>query len=134
MPLKYNPLGSGSHETRKDFVPNPNKENNPNSKTLVILINSPASKPLKVYDGYDARSEIESSLFREAKQAWFIQRPSQNTRAAFRAHAYLTILTMTLTTAYQGWLDQRINWNRTARIPGLVNSGKKSKKKTATSL
>jgi hypothetical protein len=95
----YGPLGSGSHETCKDFVHNPinavvvlqdpYKENNPNSKTLVILTNSPTSKPLKVYDGYDVRSEIENSQFREAKQAWFIQRPSQNTKAAFRAHAYL---------------------------------------------
>jgi hypothetical protein len=86
----YGPLGSGSHENRKDFVANPINavvvlqdpyiENNPNSKTLVILTNSPASKPLKVYDGYDPRSEIENSLFREAKQAWFIQRPSQNTK------------------------------------------------------
>ena len=78
----YGPLGSGSHENRKDFVPNPinavvvlqdpYKENNPNSKTLVILTNSPASKPLKVYDGYDARSEIENSLT-TAYQVWMDQ-------------------------------------------------------------
>jgi hypothetical protein len=37
----------------------PYKENNPNSKTMIILTNSPVNKPLKVYDGYDARSEIE---------------------------------------------------------------------------
>lgn len=65
----YGSLGSGSHENRKDFVPNPinavvvlhdpYKENNPNSKTMIILTNSPVNKPLKVYDGYDARSEIE---------------------------------------------------------------------------
>ncbi|MFQ5455687.1 MAG: hypothetical protein ACE5EA_05700 [Nitrospirota bacterium] len=51
----------------------PYKENNPNVDTLVILTNGQVKKPLKVYDGYDARSEIENSLFREAKQSWFIQ-------------------------------------------------------------
>jgi len=44
-----------------------------NIKTLIILANGPVDKPLKVYDGYDARSEIENSMFREAKQAWYIQ-------------------------------------------------------------
>ena len=106
----YGPLGSGNHETRKNFVANPinavvvlqdpYKENNPNSKTMVILTNSPASKPLKVYDGYDPRSEIENSLFREAKQAWFIQRAPQNTKAAFRAHAYLSGRQTDLTRRY----------------------------------
>lgn len=113
----YGPLGSGSHENSKGFVPNPinavvvlddpYKKNNPESKTMVILTNGPVDKPLRVYDGYDARSEIENSMFREAKQAWFIQRPPRNTAAAFRAHAYLTVLTMALTTAYQEWMDQQ---------------------------
>ena len=61
----YGPLGSGSHENRKDFVANlinavvvldnPFMQNNPNVKTLVILTNGPVDKPLNVYDGYDAR-------------------------------------------------------------------------------
>jgi hypothetical protein len=69
----YGELGSGSHENRKDFVPNkinavvvlhnPYKENNPDSKTMVILTNDSVKKPLKVYDGYDNRSEIENSWF-----------------------------------------------------------------------
>lgn len=50
----------------------PFKANNPDSKTMVILTNSSVDKPLDVYERYDARSEIENSLFREAKQAWFI--------------------------------------------------------------
>jgi hypothetical protein len=39
---------------------------------MVILNNGSIDKPMKVYDGYDARSEIENRLFREAKQAWFL--------------------------------------------------------------
>jgi len=56
----------------------PFKGNNPDSKTMVILTNGLVDKPLDVYDRYDARSEIENGLFREAKQAWFIERPTIN--------------------------------------------------------
>ncbi len=113
----YGELGSGSHENRKDFIANPinavvvlddpYKRNNPNSDTLVILTNGPVNKPLKAYDGYDDRSEIENGLFREAKQAWFIERPARNTADAFRAHVYLTLVVMALTTAFQTWMDRQ---------------------------
>jgi len=110
----YGELGSGSHENRNDFQPNPinavvvlhdpYKENNPNIKTMVILTNGSVDKPLDVYDGYDARSEIENSLFRESKQSWHLKRPPVNTKAGFLIHAYLTILTMGLTTAFRDWM------------------------------
>jgi hypothetical protein len=113
----YSELGSGSHENRKDFKPNPinavvvlhdpYREKNPNIKTMVILTNGPVKKPLKVYDGYDARSEIENSLFRESKQGWFIKRPPENSKAGFLVHAYLTILTMALTRAFRDWMIQQ---------------------------
>ncbi|MBU0661785.1 transposase [Patescibacteria group bacterium] len=102
----YGELGSGSHENRKDFAANPinavvvvndpYKKSHPNSDTLVILTNGPVDKPFRVYDGYDARSEIENGLFREAKKGWFIERPARNTADAFRSHAYLTIVVMAL--------------------------------------
>ncbi|MBT9438326.1 MAG: transposase [Desulfobacterales bacterium] len=140
----YGPLGSGSHENRKDFVPNPinavvvlhdpYKENNPNSKTMIILTNSPVNKPLKVYDGYDARSEIENSLFREAKQAWFIQRPSQNTEAGFRVHVYLTLLTMALTTAFQCWMDQQDKLEKDGRDSGIRKFREKVKEENGNKL
>lgn len=113
----YGELGSGSHENRKDFEPNlinavvvlhdPYRENNPNIKTMVILTNGLIDKPLDVYDGYDARSEIENSLFRESKQGWFIKGPPENSKAGFRIHAYLTIMTMALTTAFRDWMVQQ---------------------------
>lgn len=113
----YGEKGSGSHENRNDFVANPinavvvlhdpYKENNPDSDTMVILTNRPVNKPLDTYDGYDARSEIENSVFREAKQAWFIERPAHNTKDSFCAHAYLTIITMALTAAFRTWMDQQ---------------------------
>ena len=113
----YGELGSGSHENRNDFVPNPinavvvlndpYKVNNPDSDTLVILTNGPVKKPLRPYNEYDARSEIENSMFREAEQSWFIQRPARNTANGFRAHTYLTIVTMALTTAFRTWMDSQ---------------------------
>ena len=89
----YGELGSGSHENKNNLKPNPinavvvlhdpYREKNPNVKTLVILTNGPIDKPLKVYDGYDARSEIENALFRELKQGWFIKRPPENSKEVF---------------------------------------------------
>ena len=112
----YGELGSGSHENRKDFVPNPLnavvvltdpfKVNNPQSDTMVILTNGDVKKnPMRTYNGYDERSEIENSMFREGKQSWFIERPAQNTESSFRAHVYLTIATIALTTAFRTWMD-----------------------------
>ncbi len=125
----YGPLGSGSHENKKNFVPNPInavivlddpfKKNNPNSDTMVILTNAPANEPLKVYDSYDARSEIENSLFREAKQAWSIERPAQKTKAGFKVHVYLTILLMGLTTAYRYWMDQQNKMENDGKETGI---------------
>lgn len=125
----YGELGSGSHENRKDFTPNPinavvvlddpYKLNNPGSDTLVILTNGAVKKPFKVYDGYDARSEIENTLFREAKQAWFIQRPARNNAAAFRSHIYLTLIVMALTTAFQTWMDQQDKLTQKGQETGI---------------
>ena len=125
----YSEKGSGSHENRNDFVANPInavvvlddpfKQNNPDSDTMVILTNAPVDKPLDTYDGYDARSEIENSTFREAKQAWFIQRPAQNTKDGFCAHAYLTIITMALTTAFRTWMNQQDQLDQRGKETGI---------------
>ncbi len=113
----YSELGSGSHENRRDFEANPinavvvlddpYRRNNPGCDTLVILTNAPVDNPFTAYDGYDARSEIENGLFREAKQGWFIERPARNTANGFRAHVYLSIVVMALTTAFRTWMDKQ---------------------------
>jgi len=59
-------------------------ENNRDVKTMVVLTNGSVGKPLKIYDGYDARGEIENSLFRESKQGWFIKRPPESTAGKLR--------------------------------------------------
>jgi len=125
----YGPMGSGSHQNSNDFRANPInavvvqsdpfKKNNPNIDIMVILTNGSVKNPFDVYDGYDARSEIENGLFREAKQAWFIERPPQNSKNGFRAHVYLTILLMALTTAFRAWMEQQDKLERKGRDTGI---------------
>lgn len=125
----YGDKGSGSHEHAASFVPNPInavvvihdpfRENNPSCDAMVILTNDSVDKPLGPYDRYDRRSDMENALFREAKQAWFIQRPAKATARAFRAHAYLTIITMALTTAFRAWLDQQSKKERAGQDTGI---------------
>jgi hypothetical protein len=125
----YGGSGSGSHENRRDFIPNPlnavvvlsdpYKESNPQSDTLVILTNAPVDIPLNAYDAYDDRSTIENSLFREAKQGWFIERPARNTADAFRAHVYLTIIIMALTTTFRTWMESQDNLESQGQETGI---------------
>ena len=140
----YGELGSGSHENRNDFVPNPINaivvlhdpylENNPNSDTLVILTNGSVQEPLKSYDGFDERSEIENGLFREAKQAWFIERPTRNTANAFRAHAYLSLIVMALTTAFRTWMDQQDKMDKNGQETGIRKFREKVKQENGNKL
>lgn len=125
----YGELGSGSHENAAGFkanpinavvvVDDPYRRNNPSCDTMVILTNAPVDKPLTAYDRYDQRSEMENALFREAKQAWFIERPAKNTARAFRAHVYLTLITMALTTAFRTWLAQQDKKERAGENTGI---------------
>jgi hypothetical protein len=140
----YGELGSGSHENRNEFVPNPINavvvvhdsylEHNPGSDTLVILTNGSVKKPLTVYDRYDERSEIENGLFREAKQAWFIERPTRNTANAFRAHAYLTLMVMALTTAFRTWMDQQDKLDKDGHKTGIRKFREKVKQENGNKL
>ncbi|NIA31857.1 MAG: transposase [Actinobacteria bacterium] len=140
----YGPLGNGSHQNSKTFVPNPInavvvhhdpfKANNPDSKTMVILTNGSVDKPLDVYDRYDARSEIENSLFREAKQAWFIERPPVNTKAGFMVHAYLTVFVMALTTAFRDWMDSQDKLEIKGKNTGIRKFREKVKEENGNKL
>jgi len=140
----YGELGSGSHENRNDFVPNPINAvvvlhdpymvNNPDSDTLVILTNGSVQKPLTTYDGYDERSEMENGLFREAKQAWLIQRPARNNKDAFRSHVYLTLIMMALTTAFRTWMDQQDKLARKGQETGIRKFREKVKQENGNKL
>lgn len=125
----YGKLGSGSHENAKGFIANPInavvvvhdpfRENNPLCDDMVILTNDCVKKPLRTYDRYDRRSNMENSLFREAKQAWFIERPARNSKSAFCAHVYLTLTIMALTNVFQVWLAAQDEKNRKGEETGI---------------
>ena len=112
----------------------PYVENNPHCDTLVILTNGSVKKPLKTYDGYDERSEIENGLFRESKQTWFIQRPARNTANGFRAHVYLTLITMALTTAFRTWMDQQDKLEKQGQETGIRKFREKVKQENGNKL
>jgi len=140
----YGPLGSGSHQNSKSFTAkpinavmvwhDPYKANNPDSKIMVILTNGSVDDPLNVYDRYDARSEIENALFREAKQAWFIERPPVNTKAGFMVHVYLTIFVMALTTAFKDWMDQQDKLEKNGKDTGIRKFREKIKEENGNKL
>ena len=58
-------------------------------------------------------------MFREAKQAWFIQRAPINTKAGFLVHVYLTVLVMALTTAFQTWMVQQNKKEKSGEETGI---------------
>ena len=74
-----------------------------NNRAIVFYV--PAKSNRHVYN--DALSEIENSPFRESKQGWLIKRPPENSRAGFPVHAWLTIPTMALTSAFRGRMIQQ---------------------------
>jgi len=70
---------------------------------VVYLTNMKVYKPLKVFDEYDNRSIIENSLFKEAKQGWFIKHAPQKNERALKIHAFFTLTVFALTNAYRKW-------------------------------
>ena len=74
---------------------------------VVYLTNMKVDKPLKVFDEYDERSVIENSLFKEAKQGWFIKHAPQKTERALGVHIFFTLAVFALTNAYRRWSEER---------------------------
>jgi hypothetical protein len=109
----YDQYGTAEHAAganRKDFVANPINavvvtawagHHFELGKEPVFLTSLPVSAPLAVLDLYDLRSLIENTAFRELKQGWGLGRFPKKTLAAVRGHVVLTLLTFTLTNAFQ---------------------------------
>jgi hypothetical protein len=84
---------------RKDYQP---------GKEKVFLTNLPVSRPMRIIDQYDLRSEIENRGFRELKQGYHLLKYPQKTAAAIRAHAVLTLIIYSLVNAYKSEHGQRL--------------------------
>lgn len=55
---------------------------------VVYLTNMKVNVPIKIFDEYDQRSIIENSLFKEAKQGWFIKHAPRKNERALQVHAF----------------------------------------------
>jgi len=73
---------------------------------VTYLTNMKVNNPIKVFDEYDERSIIENSLFKEAKQGWFIKHAPQKTEKALYIHSLFTLAVFALTNAYRRSREQ----------------------------
>jgi len=117
--LSYDQFGEEEHRRkkgRKDFKANPinavmvirwdGKDYEP-GKEKVFLTNLSVSRPMKIIEQYDLRSEIENQGFREIKQGYHLLKYPQRTEAAVRAHAVLTVIIYSMVNAYKSKQGQR---------------------------
>jgi hypothetical protein len=118
--LSYDQFGEEEHKRkrgRKDFRANPingimvvrwaGKEYEPREEK-VFLTSLSVSRPRKVLERYDLRSEIENQGFRELKQGYHLLKYPQKTQAAIRAHVVLTLVIYSLVNAYKSQRGQRL--------------------------
>jgi hypothetical protein len=118
--LSYDQFGEEGHKRRKgrkDFQANPingvmvvrweRKDYEPGEEK-VFLTSLSVSRPRKVLERYDLRSEIENQGFRELKQGYHLLKYPQKTQAAIRAHVVLTLVIYSLVNAYKSQRGQRL--------------------------
>jgi hypothetical protein len=118
--LSYDQFGEEEHgrrKGRKDFKANPingvmvlrweARDYEP-GKEKVFLTNFSVSRPMKIIEQYDLRSEIENQGFRELKQGYHLLKYPQKTVSAVRAHAVLTLIIYSLVNAYKSEQGQRL--------------------------
>jgi hypothetical protein len=118
--LSYDQFGEEEHRRRKgrkDFKAHPinavmvlrwdGRDYEP-GKEKVFLTNLSVSRPIKIIEQYDLRSEIENQGFRELKQGYHLLKYPQKTEAAVRAHAVLTLIIYSLVNAYKSEQGQRL--------------------------
>lgn len=118
--LSYDQFGEEEHKRRKgrkDFKANPingvmvlrwDGKDYEEGKEKVFLTNLSVSRPMKVIEQYDLRSEIENQGFRELKQGYHLLKYPQKTISAVRAHAVLTLIIYSLVNAYKSERGQRL--------------------------
>jgi len=118
--LSYDQFGEEEHRRkkgRKNFKANPinavmvirwdGRDYEP-GREKVFLTNLPISRPMRIIDQYDLRSEIENRGFRELKQGYHLLKYPQKTEAAVRAHAVLTVMIYSMVNAYKSKQGQRL--------------------------
>jgi hypothetical protein len=118
--LSYDQFGEEGHKKRrgrKDFKANPingvmvvrweGKDYDPGEEKVFLTI-LPVSRPLRVLEQYDLRSEIENQGFRELKQGYHLLKYPKKTGPTVRAHAVLTLIIYSLINAYKSQRGRRL--------------------------
>ena len=118
--LSYDQFGEEGHKRRKgrkDFQVHPingvmvvrweGRDYEPIEEEVFLTI-LPVSRPLRVLEQYDLRSEIENQGFRELKQGYHLLKYPQKTGPAVRSHAVLTLVIYSLVNAYKSQRGQRL--------------------------
>jgi hypothetical protein len=73
----------------------------PREKQVVLITSLSVDDPLQIVELYGKRADMENSLHRELKQAWYIEHfPSKQHRACM-AHIYLTLTLFNVACAYK---------------------------------
>ena len=118
--VSYDQFGEEDHgrrKGRKDFKANPinavmvlrwNGKDYEPGKEKVFLTNFSVSRPMKIIERYDLRSEIENQGFRELKQGYHLLKYPQKTVSGVRAHVVLTLIIYSLVNAYKSEQGQRL--------------------------
>lgn len=119
--ISYDQYGSEAHnrENRfgKDFKANPlnvvmvtkwKGQDYQVGKEKVFLTSLPVDDPLRIIDGYDLRSLIENTTFRELKQGWLVGAVPKKTQAAVTSHIFLTLSMYNMTNAYRTELGDQL--------------------------
>jgi hypothetical protein len=118
--LSYDQFGEEEHRRRKgrkNFKANPinavmvlrwdRKDYRP-GKEKVFLTNLSISRPMKIIEQYDLRSEIENRGFRELKQGYHLLKYPQKTVTAVQTHAVLTLIIYSMVNAYKSEQGQQL--------------------------
>jgi hypothetical protein len=118
--LSYDQFGEEGHQRRKgrkDFQAHPvngvmvvrwDRRDYEPGEEKIFLTSLSVSRPLKVLEQYDLRSEIENQGFRELKQGYHLLKYPKKTGPAVRAHVFLTLVIYSLVNAYKSQRGQRL--------------------------
>lgn len=90
-------------------------------KEVVFLTNDPkaAKDPFLAFDRYDARSRIENSCFREAKEKWHLESHPKRSEAGVWVQTYFVFLCMALVEGFRRHKSDAAEAAKQGRVIGI---------------
>ena len=89
-------------------------------KEVVFLTTDPAGDPVVAFAAYAARSLIENTCNREAKESWFLEHHPKRSEAGMRVHAYFVFMCMGLVSAFRSYKEQAEEAERKGEDTGIA--------------